>query len=93
MNTIEFHIPAGMEKETALFYDCCNFWQRMGVQKEDNIIAFSLADLILVCKKDFMLKEWEDHYKVVFEKAIEEIKKPIYNENRGRNNFLANSGL
>ena len=44
MNTIEFHIPAGMEKETALFYDCCDFWQRMGVKKEDNI--FDLRDAI-----------------------------------------------
>lgn len=93
MNTIEFHIPAGMEKETALFYDCCGFWQRMGIKKEDNIIAMSLADLILVCKKDFMLDMWESHYKEVYEKCLEEIKKPIYNENRGHNDFLANSGL
>lgn len=65
----------------------------MGVQKEDNIIAFSLADLILVCKKDFLLKEWEDHYKEVYKKAHEEAMKPIYDENRGREGFLIGSRL
>lgn len=82
-----------MKRDIHLFYDCCNFWQRMGVKKEDNIIAFALADLIIICKKDFMLNEWEDYYKEVYKKAHEEAMKPIYNENRGHNDFLANSGL
>ena len=93
MNTIEFHIPAGMEKETALFYDCCGFWGRMGVKKEDNIIAFALADLIITCKKDFMLDKWNSHYKEIFHKCYEEAMKPKYNENRGRSGFLNESGL
>ena len=93
MKLIEFHIPKGQEKDTALFYDCCNFWERMGLKKEDNIIAMSLADLILVCKKDFMTSEWESHYKAVYEKCIKEIMTPVYNTWRGRNGFLANSGL
>lgn len=82
-----------MKRDIHLFYDCCNFWQRMGVKKEDNIIAFALADLIIICKKDFMLNEWEDYYKEVYNKAHQEAMKPIYNENRGHNDFLANSGL
>lgn len=82
-----------MKRDIHLFYDCCNFWRRMGVQKEDNIIAFALADLIISCKKDFMLKEWEDYYKEIFKKAHEEAIKPIYDENRGHIGFLANSGL
>lgn len=82
-----------MKRDIRLFYDCCDFWRRMGVQKEDNIIAFALADLIIVCKKDFMLKEWEDYYKKIFKKAHEEAMKPIYDENRGHIGFLANSGL
>lgn len=65
----------------------------MGVKKEDNIIAFALADLIIICKIDFMLNEWEDYYKEVHKKAHEEAMKPIYNENRGLEGFLANSGL
>lgn len=82
-----------MKRDIRLFYDCCDFWRRMGVHKEDNIIAFALADLIVVCKKDFMLKEWEDYYKKIFKKAHEEAMKPIYDENRGHIGFLANSGL
>ena len=40
-----------------------------------------------------MLNEWEDYYKEVYKKAHEEAMKPIYNENRGLESFLANSGL
>ena len=65
----------------------------MGVKKEDNVIALALADLIVVCKKDFMLKEWHEHYQEVAQRCIEHIKKPIFNENRGRNGFLNESGL
>lgn len=81
-----------MKRDIRLFYDCCDFWQRMGVKNEDNIIAFALADLI-ICKKDFMLNEWEDYYKEVYKKAHKEAMKPIYNENRGQMGFLSNSGL
>lgn len=82
-----------MKRDIHLFYDCCNFWERMGVQKEDNIIAFALADLIIICKKDFMLKEWGDYYKEVYHKCHEEAMRPIYNENRGQEGFLKDSGL
>lgn len=82
-----------MKRDIHLFYDCCDFWQRMGVKNEDNIIAFALADLIITCKKEFMLNEWEDYYKEVYKKAYEEAMKPIYNENRGQMGFLSNSGL
>lgn len=78
---------------TVLFYDCCDFWRRMGVKKEDNVIAFALADLILVCKRDFMLKEWDSYYKHVYEKCKQEALKPKYNEGRGGEGFLAESGL
>lgn len=82
-----------MKRDIHLFYDCCDFWHRMGVKKEDNIIAFALADLIITCNKDFMLKDWEDYYKEIYKKAYEEAIKPIYDENRGHIGFLANSGL
>ena len=82
-----------MKRDTHLFYDCCEFWKRMGVKKEDNIIAFALADLIVICKKDFMLNEWEDYYKAIYLRAQKEAIKPIYNKGRGTNGFLANSGL
>lgn len=82
-----------MTRDDYLFRDCCAFWQRMGVQKEDNIIALSLADLIIVCKKDYRLNEWNAYYKEVAEKAIKEAKKPVYNERRGLEGFLLQSGL
>lgn len=82
-----------MKRDIHLFYDCCRFWERMGVKKEDNIIAFALADMNIVCKKHFMLIEWNNYYRDVYEKAHEEAMKPIYNENRGLEGFLANSGL
>ena len=65
----------------------------MGVRKEDNVIAFALADLILVCRKEFMLDEWNSHYKEVYEKCKKEALKPKYNEMRGLEGFLSDSGL
>lgn len=65
----------------------------MGVKKEDNVIAFALADLILLCKKDFMLDSWNSYYKEVYEVCKKEAMNPKYNENRGQNNFLSESGL
>lgn len=82
-----------MKRDIHLFYDCCRFWERMGVKKEDNIIAFALSDLIKVCKKEFMLKEWNEYYERVYQKAYAEAMKPIYNENRWQIGFLSNSGL
>lgn len=76
-----------------LYYDNCKFWERMGIKKEDNIVAMALADMILLCKKKFMMYEWETYYKDVYEKCREEIMKPVYNAERGLNGFLANSGL
>ena len=76
-----------------MYYDCCDFWKRMGVKKEDNIIAFALADMILLCKKDFRLDDWNSYYKEVYERCKKEALKPEYNENRGLEGFLAGSGL
>lgn len=93
MNEFVITRPQAVERDVWLFYDCCEFWKRMGVQKEDNIIALALADLINVCKKNFRLDDWNAYYKAIAEKAIAEIKKPKYNEGRGQNGFLAGSGL
>lgn len=80
-------------KAKRLYFDCCAFWNRMGVQKEDNIIALALADLQFCGKKDFMIEAWESHYKGVAEQAIAEIIQPKYNERRGEEGFLSDSGL
>ena len=94
VNVADDNILVIMEaRDIRLFYDCCNFWQRMGVKKEDNVIAFALADLILLCKKDFMLDSWNSYYKEVYEVCKKEAMNPKYNENRGQNNFLSESGL
>ena len=80
-------------RDVALYHDCCDFWKRMGVKKEDNIIAFALADMILLCKKDFRLDDWDSYYKEVYDKCRTEAMKSKYNERRGLEGFLAESGL
>lgn len=80
-------------KVEKLFQDCCEFWQRMGVKKEDNIIALAIADVCCALSKTYMEREWKMHYEKVFLNAIDEMKKPIYNLNRGKMGFLKESGL
>jgi hypothetical protein len=45
-----------MIKAETLFYDCVEFWQRMGVKKEDNIVALATYDV--VCAKVWGWREY-----------------------------------
>ena len=80
------------------YHQCVEFWKRMGVQQEDNLIALALLDI----KNSFHEKayeeylrqaEWNTHYCEVADKAIDEINKDKYNERRGMDGFLSESGL
>ena len=80
------------------YHQCVEFWKRMGVRQEDNLIALALLDI----KNSFHEKvyeeylrqaEWNTYYCEVADKAIDEIKQDKYNHNRGRNGFLSESGL
>lgn len=76
-----------------LYEDCIAFWQRMGVKKEDNLIALACLD-VLNTYKDKTLSTYTTPYYIERGKAlVEEIKKPKYNENRGRNGFLKGGGF
>ena len=76
-----------------LFKDCAHFWRRMGVKKEDNIIALSIADVRFANKNKYMEREWKMYYEKVYRNAIIEMRKPIYDLNRGKEGFLKDSTL
>lgn len=81
-------------KTTQLYEDCVNFWHRMGIQKEDNLMALSLADLITAkLASDEDMRMWHAYYKDVAERCIKRMNDPIFDECRGKINCFKNSGL
>lgn len=76
-----------------LYQDCIQFWMRMGVKKEDNLMALALADINLVYKVKYEKEIWDAYYHERYEKVSAIIRRPEFNENRGQIGFLANSGL
>ena len=80
------------------YHQCVEFWKRMGVRQEDNLIALALLDIKCsfredVCEEHLRQAEWFTYYHEVADKAIDEINKDKYNERRGKNGFLSESGL
>lgn len=76
-----------------VYQDCIQFWMRMGVKKEDNLMALALADINLVCGAEYEKEIWDAYYHERFNRISAYIKQPEFNENRGQKGFLANSGL
>lgn len=80
-------------KQSVLYEECIAFWQRMGVEKEDNLIALACLD-VLNAFQDETLWSYKMPYYIKRGRAlVEEMKKPKYNENRGRNGFLKGGGF
>ena len=82
-----------MTKYDYIYQDCIQFWMRMGVRKEDNLMALALADINLVCGVPYETEIWDAYYHKRFKDAHAIIMQPQFDENRGHNGFLANSGL
>ena len=82
-----------MTKHDYIYTDCIDFWMRMGVRKEDNLMALALADLNILTGVEYEREIWEAYYCERFEQVRKVIMQPQFNENRGREGFLANSGL
>lgn len=83
---------------SAFYNDCVDFWKRMGVKRDDNLIALGLLDIKCsfpesVCEDYLIQSGWYDYFSEVADKALTEIKKERYNEHRGKNGFLSESGL
>lgn len=80
-------------KQLALYEECVAFWQRMGVEKEDNLIALACLD-VLNAFQDNTLPSYKIPYYIERGRAlVEEINNPKYNENRGREGFLKDGGF
>lgn len=81
------------DKQSVLYEGSVAFWQRMGVEKEDNLIALACLD-VLNAFQDETLRSYKMPYYIKRGRAlVEEMKKPKYNENRGRNGFLKGGGF
>lgn len=80
-----------IDKQQTLYIDCVNFWMRMGIKKEDNLIALSSLD-VLNAFKEATLECYKTPYYINKARAlVEELSKPKYDNNRGRNGWLNNS--
>lgn len=81
-------------KRIQFYEECVNFWHRMGIQKEDNLIALSLADLIAAkLASDEDLTMWHEYYKEIAEKCIATLSSHKFNKGRGRVGCFKCSGL
>lgn len=79
-------------KALALYEDCIQFWQRMGVKREDNLIA--LASLDVVNSKVEGYQAYNAPYYIQRAKSIcAQLRDKKYDPNRGRDGWLTNSGL
>lgn len=81
-----------MNKAMTLYEDCVAFWMRMGVKKEDNIMALSMYDVIHAKPEG-----WEGYDISYYTERAKELHKILcreeYNENRGKNGWLNDKGL
>lgn len=82
-----------MTKYDFIYQDCIQFWMRMGVRKEDNLIALALADVNNLCGVPYEQEIWDAYYRERFEKVRTVIMQSQFDENRGRDGFLTQSGL
>lgn len=76
-----------------LYEGCVAFWQRMGVEKEDNLIALACLD-VLNAYQDNTLPSYKIPYYIERGRLlVEEINNPKYDYNRGREGFLKGGGF
>lgn len=80
-------------KQSVLYEGSVAFWQRMGVEKEDNLIALACLD-VLNAYQDNTRPSYRIPYYIERGKAlVEKIKNPKYNKNRVHDGFLKGGGF
>lgn len=80
-------------KQSVLYEGSVAFWQRMGVEKEDNLIALACLD-VLNAYQDNTIPSYRIPYYIERGKAlVEKIKNPKYNKNRVHDGFLKGGGF
>ena len=80
-------------KQLALYKGSVAFWQRMGVEKEDNLIVLACLDVLNAFKDDTRFAYKNLYYIERGRALVEEIKNPKYNKNRGHDGFLEGGGF
>lgn len=81
-----------MTKADCLYRECIAFWQRTGMQIEDNIMAMSMLDVVnsnaAGCAA-YNIEYYIERAKVL----VEKLSKKEFDLNRGKNEWLKNTGL
>ncbi len=77
-------------KQLKLYEDCISFWQRMGIKKEDNLIALSSLDVLNAFQDKTNVSYKIPYYIERGKKLIKELSLSKYDNNRGRENWLLN---
>ena len=80
------------EKAKALYEQSIYFWQRMGIQREDNCMALSMIDVV-----NAKVAGWEsydiDYYIERGKELLKELKDKKYDINRGHTEWLNGKGF
>ena len=76
--------------QNELYYDCVKFWGRMGVKKEDNIIALAMCDVMNAFKEEtseqFRIPTYIDKGK----ELVKDLQNMKYDNSRGVDGLLNN---
>lgn len=76
--------------QNELYYDCVKFWERMGVKKEDNMIALSMCDVMNAFKEKTFEQFRTPTYIDKGRELIKELQNTKYDNNRGMDGWLNN---
>lgn len=79
-----------MSKQLKLYEDCIAFWQRMGVKKEDNLMALACLDVYNAYKEQSNGCYKEPFYIEKGKELVKELRDTKYDKNRGRIGWLNN---
>lgn len=76
--------------QNELYYDCVKFWGRMGVKKEDNLIALAMYDVMNAFKEKTFEQFRTPTYIDKGKELIKELQNIKYDNNRGIDGWLNN---
>ena len=79
-----------MSKQLKLYEDCIAFWQRMGIKREDNLIALASLDVYNAYKEQSNECYKEPFYIEKGKELTKELRDTKYDKNRGRIGWLNN---
>lgn len=79
-----------MSKQLKLYEDCILFWQRMGIKREDNLIALASLDVYNAYQEQSNECYKEPFYIEKGKELVKELRDTKYDKNRGRIGWLNN---